>query len=736
MEQEELNRKALELERSRREEAERQHAAMEKIRKEQEELARLKAIALEEEERRRAIALEEEERRLQRERWAEEERIRREKWEEEERAKRELERAAWRAEEEERRERLRLEMADERFAATVSMREELEAERRRQEAEEKSKAAVRAAEAEIARAKEEAERRRQELLLQEQKDAEMARNLENSAEDEGPSTTGAVASHVSSTVHTPQPVRNELPDYDHLRQPQVNVPIQPPAFKPEHEEVRPPHMGRPHANTTASISSPPHFLPHAQPFARQPLGIPNDTANLRHSMIIPPDHAQPPHAQPPPPGPMPPAGFPNVGTGQGPPYHNHFFPHREVEETPVKSPGGVPPGRPPGPNKLVRQTNSLGGRDPNRPPAHVVNNPGPRNNGPFPAPVPHHPGHVAGSPSLNMIPSPLNGSPVNGRPSTSSGAFPSAHMDHTQSPGAGGSGSSMAPSPNAGPTGHIVNEFPHGNASQQPTEPLSGIIHGFGRPALRDSDLPAATPVPSVIVLEPEPSPPYYIVAHTWKSLVKFIASQANAIIEPSPVALAREKHGPPNLRVVLHFAKIPRGDYRIVLYFALQSITPPPQDFPSHDTSVPPYMFPAPDHGRPLANHPEAQVYTIPTKPLPVLPMKLPNLAPYLTAALEESQRLHDSRSRLAKLVNSVNSAVNSQSSVVQYMISGFTGGSSRLDAEVQMGPPKAVETSSGQKKTFMSRIFGGKGSGSKGKGLNNDMYDIVTPFNAGDYH
>lgn len=57
--------------------------------------------------------------------------------------------------------------------------------------------------------------------------------------------------------------------------------------------------------------------------------------------------------------------------------------------------------------------------------------------------------------------------------------------------------------------------------------------------------------------MEPEPAPPYHIVAHTWKHLVRFIASQNETRIEPSPAALAREKSGPPNLRVVLHFVKV-----------------------------------------------------------------------------------------------------------------------------------------------------------------------------------
>lgn len=557
MEQEELHRQALELERKRREEYERQVAAMEKIRREQEELARLKAIALEEEERR-----------LQREKWAEEDRIRREKWEDEERIKRELEREQWRVEEEERRQKLRLEMADERFAAVFSMREEIEAERLKQEAEEKSKAAVRAAEAEIAKAKEEAEHRRQAQILQEQRDAEMARKLENDADEDEPSTAHATASHPTSTVQTPQQVNNDLPDYEQLRRPQQGA-ILPPVFKQEHEEIRPPHMGRPHANTTAGITSPgSHLLPHNQPFARPPLGLPNGAPPMRHSMALPPEHAQPspPPLHNPMHNPMQHPGFPNAGTGQGPPYHNHFFPTRELENSPVPSPSGTTPSRPPGPAKLVRQSNSLGGRDPGRPPAHNANNQHQRN-GTLPGPLQQHPGHVAGSPSLNMHPPPLGV-----RPSSANPAFP-VPAEASSSQGAGGSNSPMASTPNAGLVVPIANEYPHGNASQQPIEPLSGIskltysyvsqclnyssVHGFGRPALRDSDLPAGTPVPDSIVLEPEPSPPYFIVAHTWKSLLKFIASQNIAIIEPSPVALAREKHGPPNLRVVLHFAKV-----------------------------------------------------------------------------------------------------------------------------------------------------------------------------------
>jgi hypothetical protein len=475
MEQEELHRQALALERLRQEEHERQLAAMEKIRKEQDDLARLKPMAKEEEERR-----------LERERWAEEERVRRAKWEEEERIKRELEREQWRVEEEERNRRLRMEMADERFAAVFSMKEEMEAERLKQEAEEKRKAAEKAAEAEIARLKEEEERERQARLLQEKKDAEMARKLETTDEDDDQPSVNATTSHPSSTVQTPQQrTITDLPGYDQLQRPQVAVP--PPSFEPqainEQGDVHAPHMGRPHANTTANVSQPPtHLLPHNQSFPRLPAGMvnpnmPNGSSPVHYGMTMPPEHAQNPPA--PIHAPTQHTGFPNAGTGQGPPYHNHFFPHREAENSPVSSPGGVAPHRT-GPNKLQRPSNSVGGGNPTgRPPVHN-NNGNPR---PGTVAMPH-PGHAAGSPSLPPITPPSSG-----RPSTANPPFATTPTDIHSSPGAGSSGQPPAPTPNPETSGHIVNEYPHGNASQQPIEPLSGISEILLFPSFIMSDV-------------------------------------------------------------------------------------------------------------------------------------------------------------------------------------------------------------------------------------------------------
>ena len=464
--QEELERQALALEQQRREEYERH-------RETQERLERIKALAKEEEERR-----------LERELQAEEERRQRAQWEEEEKIKRELEREQWRIEEEERNRRLLLQMADERYAAVFSMKEEMEAERRKQEAEEKAKVAERAAEAEIARLKEEEERETQARILQEQRDAEIARKLETTEEGEDQPSVNATTSHPASTAQTPQQrVSNDLPGYEQSQRPQATVSPPPPPPLPVHNEqadVQATHMGRPYANATANVTAPSvHPLPHNQSFPRlSPGGInpntPNTSSHARFSMVVPPMHPQHPPTPVNPPTQHP--GFPNAGTGQGPPYHNHFFPKPEAESPVVSSPGGIPQQRT-GPNKLQRHSQSVGGGNPTGRP--VVHNNGANSRQPT-APVPL--GHIAGTPPLPLsAPALTTHSSVTNlnaaRPPTSNSPLPSVPIDFASSPGAGGSSQPVASTSNPEPAAHLINEYPHphGNASQQPIEPLSGI---------------------------------------------------------------------------------------------------------------------------------------------------------------------------------------------------------------------------------------------------------------------
>lgn len=115
---------------------------------------------------------------------------------------------------------------------------------------------------------------------------------------------------------------------------------------------------------------------------------------------------------------------------------------------------------------------------------------------------------------------------------------------------------------------------------------------------------------------------------------------------------------------------------------------------------------------------------------PLPVLPLALPNLAPYLQAALEESQRCSDSRARLSKLVNATTQAAmtaQSHSSVPQVIAPMLSTIAPNERTRMGQEPVRIQqENSSGSKGGFFSRVFKPKGSNHKGKGLNDGMYDI----------
>ncbi|KAG8818655.1 hypothetical protein FRC17_010756 [Serendipita sp. 399] len=413
------------------------------------------------------------------------------------------------------------------------------------------------------------------------------------------------------------------------------------------------------------------------------------------------------------------------GSGPGLTYLNHFPPPQQEAEAVPSSQPTVPAGRP----------LSWGGGNPNRtskPPKHSTHFQGP--------------GYVTNSASMSSFPPLANVGNARLPPNQAGISQPSSYSVNSP-PGARSpsqpltSTFSSTPPPLSNVT-RLGISFPN-------TDSLSGILHGYGCPILHEQPLPTATPVREVVKMEPEPSPPFFIVAPTWKILIKFIASQSNTRVEPSPAALAREKHGPPNLRVVLHFIKLPNGDHRVIMYLAVQSTVPPPGFYPVTDTRVVPYLFPNPynfsylsqpmppdpllpsEPGRPLENLPEAQLYSIPTQPLPQLPALLSNLAPYLQAALDESTGSRDSRSRLQKLIQATTVTTHSTSHIATALITGSSG--SRYESE---GNPIKVAESSGSTRSFFARVFRPRSSGDAGnKSLNNENYDVITPFTMGDY-
>jgi len=208
---------------------------------------------------------------------------------------------------------------------------------------------------------------------------------------------------------------------------------------------------------------------------------------------------------------------------------------------------------------------------------------------------------------------------------------------------------------------------------------------------------------------------------------------------------MAREKTSP-RLRVVLHFVRLHPGDWRIVLYFALDSAEKAPDSYPSWDTTVVPFNFPAPEAGRPMVHTEHTQIYTMQTQPLPVLPLALPNLAPYLQAALDESRQVNnsDSRSRLKGLVQA--------SDGTRMPVYGFlgamrmnSGGSAPGGGSSNGGPPVnhtqmevggpsrlSKRRDDAGRAGFFAKLLGkNKNTG----GINDEAYERITPFHAEEY-
>ncbi|KAG8832125.1 hypothetical protein FRC17_001996 [Serendipita sp. 399] len=786
LEREEQERREVENRlRLEREEIARQALALERLRLEEER----KRLDLEREVRERKEALEreveEEKRRKEqemREQWEREQRIREAEWEAKQR-QREEELERMRIEALEQKHRLEREMEDARIAVEISIQEEIEAKKQKFEAAERARVAEIAAQETIAQLAQREKEEREAMRLQEEKDAEMARRWESESQV-ATSSTNAVESH-GGTNAIPKNPATDLPEYDdnvhqgqrpqpqhqhqHQHQPQLpqhqhqhqsspvllqqqmhNVPaspIHPPGSSIEQgfgtpllhtTNSNPLPVQRPHSNTMHALSPPlAHSMSHPQPLNAPPM-IPNPNHFLgptlsqplahspnRHSMLLPemsiPNQPMPNQAMSNQPGPnqhlIHSPNHPTGGSGPGPSYRNHFFPPQQEAEAGSSSQPTVSAGRPPPrQGKLVRPS-SLGGGNPNRlskAPNHGMHFQGP--------------GHVTNSASMSSFPPSANVGNARPPPNQAGMSQPSSSSVNS-SPGAGSSSQPLASTSSSTPPPLSIVTPP--GISFPNTDSLSGILHGYGRPIIREQPLPTATSVQEVVVMEPEPSPPFFIVAQTWKNLIKFIASQSNTRVEPSPAALAREKHGPPNLRVVLHFVKLPNGDHRIIMYLAVQSIVPPPENYPVTDTSVVPYLFPAPEPGRPLENLPETQIYSIPTKPLPILPVSLPHLAPYLQAALDESTRSRDSRSRLQKLVQATTVTTHSTSHIATALITGSSG--SRYESE---GNPIKVAESSGSRRNFIARVFRPKSSGNPGnKSVNNENYDVVTPFTMDNY-
>jgi hypothetical protein len=131
-------------------------------------------------------------------------------------------------------------------------------------------------------------------------------------------------------------------------------------------------------------------------------------------------------------------------------------------------------------------------------------------------------------------------------------------------------------------------------------------------------------------------------------------------------------------------------------------------------DVNVLPYSYGLSTVPTLLRNGPDSHIskyYTVPVTartPLPKLPISLPNLAMYLTAALEESRRaLGDSSSGLRRLAKMIDQFYPNQAS--------------QREAGDEEGRRRGG-------RAFIGRLMG-RSSRPQG-GRNADVYDLVTPF------
>jgi hypothetical protein len=116
----------------------------------------------------------------------------------------------------------------------------------------------------------------------------------------------------------------------------------------------------------------------------------------------------------------------------------------------------------------------------------------------------------------------------------------------------------------------------------------------------------------------------------------------------------------------------------------------------------------------RDAADSPTSKTYTIPSTPstpYPTLPIGFPNMAMYLQSALEDSRKaVGDSSNGLRKLAKMVDLCYPSEPE------SGGMEGSDPAERRTVGG--------------LFKRVIGRHKNGNKGRGGNEDTYDLVTPF------
>ncbi|THV08388.1 hypothetical protein K435DRAFT_814823 [Dendrothele bispora CBS 962.96] len=219
--------------------------------------------------------------------------------------------------------------------------------------------------------------------------------------------------------------------------------------------------------------------------------------------------------------------------------------------------------------------------------------------------------------------------------------------------------------------------------------------------------------MPNIISLPFGKCPPLHLQASSWRHLLKLMARLSGTKVEPSIEAIANKVD--PILRTIVQVVRPHHTspEWRTVVWFTIDHPVPTnkpvPRKYLNGDVDALPYSYTLggslPALLRDSADTAISKTYTIPSTenlPYPVLPISFPNLALYLTAALEEARRyMNDSSSGIRKLAKMIDTCYPGEA------------------------PPPS---SSGRLRNLFGR--GNKNNKNKGRGGNEDTYELVTPF------
>ncbi|KAJ7044501.1 hypothetical protein C8F04DRAFT_941351 [Mycena alexandri] len=251
---------------------------------------------------------------------------------------------------------------------------------------------------------------------------------------------------------------------------------------------------------------------------------------------------------------------------------------------------------------------------------------------------------------------------------------------------------------------------------------LRGVSIGFVAPSITPELLPMQQAMPNIISLPYGRCPPLHMQAPSWRHLLKLMARLSGTRIEPTVEALAVTRSSQLHLRTVVQFVRMHQSssDWRALLWFTIDhpvpASLPGARKYTNNDVDVLPWSYTLSSIPALLRDSSDtllSKCYTIPSSaavPFPALPITFPNMAMYLQAALEESRKyVNDSSSGMRRLAKMVETCYPVESN-------GEEGERSRVG-----GLFKKVIGRAGVRKDKSKK---------KGGGLNEDTYELVTPF------